>query len=302
MRRHHICRNTLIQMCLCYTIIFGWSGYSQGATKEDVALQDIQEQIIALRKEFKLRMEQAGGDQHAIYENIQLKLKELIDVQSARNELHPKLIAQVEKLLPTLEAYGKQIDNFEQMVNAIETGTNETLDSIEAQLAAAKRKGIQNMSHSPREATTPESEPGLDSSSSGSGADQGQSSPLDLAPGKLFRLAYGFFRQGEYDVAIGGFQKFLTDFPNSELAGAAQYWVAESFNKLEEYELAIQEYSYLIQTYPRDAKIGAAHYGIGMALLKLGRADEARQKFQYVVDHFSGTIAGQKAQKRLGEL
>ncbi|PIE33532.1 hypothetical protein CSA56_11440 [candidate division KSB3 bacterium] len=305
MRRYCICRNIFIPLCLCCIIIFGWCEHSQGATQEDTALRAIQDQIITLRKEFKLQMQQAGSDRQAIYENIQLKLKEITEAQNTSKKIQPELMAQVEQLLPTLETYGKQIDKFEQMVAAIEAGTHETLDSIEAQLATIKQQGIRKTNRSQYTAIGSDSEPVIDSGEE-PGRDVGSEdptrpSPLDLAPGKLFRLAYGFFRQGEYDVAIGGFQKFLIDFPKSELAGAAQYWIAESFNRLEEYDLAIQEYSLLIQTYPRDAKIGDAQYGIGMALLKLGRADEARQKFQYVADHFGGTIAGQKAQKRLGE-
>ncbi len=118
-------------------------------------------------------------------------------------------------------------------------------------------------------------------------------------PGQLFRAAYGFYRDADYETAIAGFQKYLEDFPDGQLTGAAYYWIAESLMKLDEYELAIQEYQRLIQQYPRNDKVPDAYYGIGVAELKFGQTEQARARFQYVVDHFGGTIAAQKAQNRL---
>ena len=71
--------------------------------------------------------------------------------------------------------------------------------------------------------------------------------------------------------------------------------------KLEEYEIALQEYNRLLNSYPRNDKVPDAHYGIGSALLKMGNTNEAQTKFRYVADHFGGTIAAKKAQKRLEE-
>ena len=110
------------------------------------------------------------------------------------------------------------------------------------------------------------------------------------------------YMEGDYETAIAGFQKFLADYPNHQLVGAAQYWIAESFAKLEEYETAVQEYDYLIEKYPQNDKIADAYYGKGIALLQLGKFNEAKYHFTYVVEHFPGTGAAQKAGNRLEEL
>ena len=266
-----------------------------GAVEQEQVLTEIQKQIIALRQEFKQRIEKAEEDRRALHQDLHQKFSTLSETQSTLTISQP-VIQKLEKFVVFLEKYEIQIDLLEQAFDTMETTMNATLDDIEAQLVAVREHGIQRPSISsvavptePGEAEPTETEP------------EEESPSLNFAPGQLFRAAYRMYMDGEYEIAIAGFQKFLQEYSDSQLVGAAQYWIAESLVKLEEYEIAIQEYERLIKTYPQNDKIPDTHYGIGVALLKLGRADEAKLKFQYVNDHFAGTVAARKAQNRLEE-
>lgn len=294
MRDHRLLKHVLLGT-FCLMMISGISRDSFGQVERAEALDAIQEQIIAFRKEFKLLMGRAVEDRQAVYENLQQKFEDFAGKQVSANEFQPDLAKKVNELLPLLEEYDQQIDSLEQVVDEMQTTMNDTLTTLEAQFAAAKKEGIQIGRSSLSAGPPPIEEPELESET------ETEAAPLDLAPGKLFRLAYRFYMDGEYDVAIGGFQKYLTDYPNTQLSGAAQYWIAEAFAKLEEYDIALQEYNRLLSTYPQDDKVADAHYGIGAALLKRGHADDAQAEFRYVVDHFAGTIAAKKAQRRLDE-
>ena len=277
----------VLQYGLCIFMMLGICQDSFGAmTDQSQIINEIQQQIITLRKEFNLRMEKMEGDHQTIAENIQSKFTTLLNEQQTLNTSQPKLTEKVQNLQSVLNRYNNQIDLLEQTLNAMETTMSKSLDTIEAQIVAVKRQGgVRRPSVAstvPPEQSKPESEP-------------------DFAPGQLFRTAYRFYIDGEYDIAIAGFYKFLEDYPNAQLAGAAQYWIAEALAKMEEYEVAIQEYNQLIKAYPTDDKIPDAHYGIGVALAKLGRIDEAKSQLRYVIDHFAGTVASQKAQNRLQE-
>ena len=274
-----------------------------GATEREQVIQQIQEQIISFRKEFKQRVARDEEDREAVYKNIHQKFSALNDSQVALSESEPEMLKQLEKIQPELEKYGARISVLEEMMTAMETTMQNRLDELEAQLEAEKT-GVVSGNVPPRKPigtgyVVPET---LQENILEEGAEEEEESgSLNLSEGELFRLAYRFYTEGDYDVAIGGFQKYLIDYPEGQLAGPAQYWIAESFLKLEDYEISRQEFERLIANYPRDNKVADAHYGIGVALLKLGNVAEAQTKFQYVVDHFGGSIAAERAQRRLEE-
>lgn len=257
---------------------------TQTAAKVDrkAMLRQIQNDVQVLRNEFHARMALAEKDQQAIYDNLHGKLGEIAAQYGKTNPADA--MKTLEAFQAALEKHGADIDALDQALTKMETETTAKLDALDADIKSGKRTA------------RPHDLPPANAA----GEDEGSS--IDLAPGKLFRLAYRYFMEQEYDVAIGGFQKFLADFPQHQLAGAAQYWVAESFLRLGEFETARQEFDRLLKTYPRDDKVPDAYYGIGVALQKLGKPDEAKTRFQYVLDHFGETIAANKAQSRLQEL
>ena len=258
---------------------------TQTAAKVDrkAMLRQIQNDAQILRNEFHARMALAKKDQQAIYDNLHDKLGEIAAQYGKTNPAD--VMKTLEAFQAALEKHGADIDALDQALTNMEKETTAKLDALDADIKSGKRTA---RSHD------------LPPADAAAGDDDGSS--IDLAPGKLFRLAYRYFMEQEYDVAIGGFQKFLADFPQHQLAGAAQYWVAESFLRLGEFETARQEFDRLLKTYPRDDKVPDAYYGIGVALQKLGKPDEAKTRFQYVLDHFGETIAANKAQSRLQEL
>jgi tol-pal system protein YbgF len=268
-------------------IVLGLCDHSFGAADTQKILNEIQNQVISLRNEFKLRIQRAEHDRLTVYEHIKTKLEDLITKQRSTDTLYPEFKEKVEELTSLLDTYDAKIAELEQALETMESTMNENLGALETRLAAIKQQGIKSppaVSQAPEE-TQPE-----------------PSASFDFAPGQLFRAAYRLYMDGDYDTAIVGFQKYLEEYPNTQLAGSAQYWIAESFARLEEYNIAIQEYDSLINKYLRDDKIPDAYYGKGVAMSKLGRIDEAKSLFMYTVDHFPGTVAAKKAENQLKEL
>jgi len=262
---------------------------TSAAVEQEAALEEIQRQIIQVRNDFKQRIQQAEQDRQAIQENLNTKLQEVLSGHQSVQTSFAEFQQNLEALHTVLDAYDSQIADFEQHFDALETEMNTQLDTIEARLADIKQHGIRR-----KPATGPGSrpEPG-----------EAESGPIfDFAPGQLFRAAYRTYMEGDYEVAIAGFQKYLEQYPETQLAGAAQYWTAEALSRLEAYEIAIQEYDRLIQTYPQNDKIPDAYYGKGLALLQSGYSAEAREQFTHVINHFPNTPAAQKAARRLEDI
>ena len=258
-------------------------------TDKKAMLAQIQNNILLFRNEFIARMVRAEKDRHAVFDNLQSKLSELKTMQNGSQVTQEKLAKDFETLRAEIEKYGEQITALEQSVSTMETQMTARLDAVQ--------KGAKSGKFTPRPATAnvPQTE-GTPTEG------EEQESSLNLGAGELFRLAHRYFMEKEYEVAIGGFHKFLTDFPEHQLAGAAQFWLAESFLQLGEYDIALEEYARLIKTYPRDEKVADAYYGTGVALIKQGKTEDAKKALQYVIKNFSDTLAANKAQTRLNDI
>lgn len=256
-------------------------------TDRKAMLAQIQNDILLFRREFIARMVRAKEDRHAVFENLQEKLDELNAVPDDSQASKEHLAKAFERLRAEIEQYGEQITALEQSITTMETDMTARLDDIQKGAKSGKLRPRPAMADLPVEGTSTEGE---------------EEDSLNLGAGELFRLAHRYFMEKEYDVAIGGFHKFLTDFSDHQLAGAAQFWIAESFLQLGEYDIALQEYARLIKTYPRDEKVADAYYGTGVALLKQGNTEDAKQALQYVISHFSDTLAANKAQTRLKDI
>lgn len=260
---------------------------TKAPTDRKAMLAQIQNDILLFRREFIARMVRAKEDRHAVFENVQGKLDELKAAPDDSQASKEQLAKAFETLRAEIEKYGEQISALEQSITTMETEMTTRLDDIQKGAKSGKLRPRPAIADAPVEGTSTEGE---------------EEDSLNLGAGELFRLAHRYFMEKEYDVAIGGFHKFLTDFSDHQLAGAAQFWIAESFLQLGEYDIALQEYARLIKTYPRDEKVADAYYGTGVALLKQGKTEEAKQALQYVISHFSDTLAANKAQTRLKDI
>lgn len=80
---------------------------------------------------------------------------------------------------------------------------------------------------------------------------KGPTSPEDQA----YELTLATYRDGQYEKAIAGFKVFLKEYPGSDLADNAQFWVGECYMALKQYEQAILAYQEVIKKYPKGNKV-----------------------------------------------
>jgi len=134
--------------------------------------------------------------------------------------------------------------------------------------------------------------------------------------GDLYQTAYIDYTKGNYALAIAGFQELLRQFPDSNLADDAQYYIGEarfsaareaaakgeSARAREEYERAAQEFRQVLIRYPQGDKVRTALYKEALVQLELGNPTLAEARLQYVVDKFPGTEEALKAKDDLERL
>ncbi len=119
-----------------------------------------------------------------------------------------------------------------------------------------------------------------------------------IEPDNLYNTAYLDYTQGNYDVAIAGFQRYLKLFPDTELSDNAQYWIGECYYSQKLYSDAILEFEKVITNYPNGNKVVSALYKIGLAYEANNEIPKAKQYYQRVMNQFPQTNEAKLARTR----
>jgi len=114
-----------------------------------------------------------------------------------------------------------------------------------------------------------------------------------------YRDAFSLLKAGQYDESIAAFSEFLQQYPSSQYADNAQYWLGETFYVQREFEPAIAEYRKLIENYPASKKQSHAMLKMGYSYDELGQADQARAVLEDLRRRYAGTTAARLADERI---
>ncbi len=117
-----------------------------------------------------------------------------------------------------------------------------------------------------------------------------------------FDAALGELREGRYPQAIADFQGFLNAYPDSRLAGDAQYGLGESYYVSQNYEAAKEAFINLGLRYPQSARLPDALLKLGYIYGELGDVNRAREVLQKLVQVYPDSQAADLAEQRLQSL
>jgi len=102
-----------------------------------------------------------------------------------------------------------------------------------------------------------------------------------------------------YDRATDAFRAYIADFPDSPLAGNAQYWLGESWYGSRNFTQAIAAFQELLDHYPDSAKRPDALLKIGYSHYELKDWPAARAALEQVKAEYPDTTLSRLAENRL---
>ncbi len=117
-----------------------------------------------------------------------------------------------------------------------------------------------------------------------------------------YERVLSLFRDGDLEGARQGFTGFLEDYPNSNLAPNARFWLGESYFGKKEFQRAIDAYDKVEIDYPGSEKVPAAILKKGYAYLALKDKKRASSAFKQVVTLYPKTAEAGKASDKLTQL
>ena len=118
----------------------------------------------------------------------------------------------------------------------------------------------------------------------------------------LLDIGIIYYDQGDYNTAITNFQQLITDFPDSEYADDAQYYIAWSYYNLASYEQAILEFEKIKNNYPNSEFVDDAKYYIAYCNeKKLGYYVKALLQYYNFLDNYPDSEYADDAQLGIGD-
>ena len=119
---------------------------------------------------------------------------------------------------------------------------------------------------------------------------------------RAYESAQGQRRQGNYQGAIVAFQNFIKQYPKSNLAPRAQYWIGDSYFNLRDFKLAIGSQQMLLKTYPDSPTVPDSMLNIASSQIEMGESAVGRKTLEELVAKFPISEAAEKAKRRIAGL
>jgi tol-pal system protein YbgF len=119
---------------------------------------------------------------------------------------------------------------------------------------------------------------------------------------KAYDAASNLFRRNDFKSAIEAFRAFLKDYPDSQLAVNANYWIGISYANLRDYRNALTTQQEILARHPQSPKAPDAMLAIAQIQIEQGDAGSARNTFEDIIARYPTSEAASKARTRLAAL
>jgi tol-pal system protein YbgF len=119
---------------------------------------------------------------------------------------------------------------------------------------------------------------------------------------RAYDTASNLFRRNDFAGAIEAFKAFLKDYPQSQLAANAVYWIGISHANLRDYRNALTAQEQILAKYPQSPKAPDAMLAIAAIHSEQGDNGSARNTLEDIIARYPSSEAAGKARTRLATL
>jgi tol-pal system protein YbgF len=204
----------------------------------------------------------------------------LIRAEAARDDSLRAL--QIQRLTDSIAAINTRMTRF----RAETQGRFQTVD--EQVMRAQELAGLSQARVQEMRATLEQARPAA--------TENGSAAP---GPNQLYQLGRDQFMRGSHSAARMAFQELLTNFPESDMAGDAQFFVGETYAAEGSAADADSVYALVISSYPNSQRAATALYKRGVLAQQGGRNADARRHFNDVINRFPRSDEATLARDRL---
>src|SRR4029077_5380788 len=259
----------LVLMAALSTGVLPAWGVNKDMVQLQTQVQDLQDRIAHMQQSFDERM---GVMQH------------LIEQSTDRAN---KVAASVTDLQTTLQK--QQTDSgahVVQLSGQIQS-LNDTLDELKARLGKVSKQ-LEDMQAAQQSIAVQQTQQ----------QQQASAPPPDV----LYNNALRDYQAGKNDLAVQEFGDYVKYYPNTDLAGNANFYLADIQFKQGNYAAAVKSYDQVLQSFPDGTKAAAAELKKGMALVELGQQEAGIAALRHVIQRYPKSNEAMQARDRLRKL
>ena len=231
------------------------------ANKDMIQLQT---QVQALQEQMA-RMQQSFDERMGVMRNLVEQTTDNINKMSVNvDTLNKSLQQQNADSAGRLDQVSSQVQSLHDSVDELKARMNNVSKQL-SDMAA----GQQNLNANPNQPP-----PG--------GAANIQAPPADV----LYNNALRDYNAAKYQLAQQEFADYVKFYGNTDLAGNAQFYIADIEYRQGNYQQAVVEYDKVLEQYPGGNKAAAAQLKKGYALLELGNKDAGVKELQSLIARY----------------
>lgn len=281
-----------LPLAVCLVALAGLSAMGC-VTPQDIEglnaqLSDIQRQVLQLQKQAPSK-EEVSSQVSTLGTNMGRQMESLLKTEADMQVKLQDLSSQIDELQAKLEDTNYRLAQLSQQIAA----TNQELKSFrQLPPATLPEGGEAQPSAQPPQQNIGGVGPGGPAPASGTGAD----------PQSLYNSAYNDYLKGSYDLALREFQEYLANFPTTDLADNATYWIGECYYRQRRFRQAVEQFDLVLERYPRSDKVAAATLKKGYAHLELGERSQGVVQLRHVIRQYPTSDEANLARQRLREI
>jgi len=277
---------SLLRLTGCLALAFAGAGC---VTPQDIEglqtqLSDIQRQVLQIQKQSPSK-EEVSSQVSSLGADVGRRMESLLKTEADMQVKLQDLSSQIDELQAKLEDTNYRLAQLSQQIAT----TNQELKSFRGAAPAGPATPAGTV---PDDGAPPQATPPPNPGGGGPSAD----------PQALYNGAYNDYLKGNYDLALREFQEYLDNFPTTDLADNATYWIGECYYRQRRFRQAVDQFDNVLEKFPRSDKVAAATLKKGYAHLELGERSQGVVQLRHVIRTYPNSDEANLARQRLREI
>ncbi|MCK4547899.1 MAG: tol-pal system protein YbgF [Candidatus Eisenbacteria sp.] len=220
------------------------------------------------------------------------------DMAAMHDSLHIA-IAHQEEILDEIDALSDRLDEHEDLFGQLRADHEADISDLRGENSMTRTNVADNRD---RLTSLTQRLEALEHRMAGASLPAGTDTTHSVGPTEMIQAydrAYLDFTRGKYELAIMGFSEYLKDYPNTERADNALYWIGECHYVQGDYDSAVSAFQKILDTYPKGNKAPGAMLKIALAEANRGRESAAVGALKTVIERYPGTPEAEHAKAKL---
>jgi tol-pal system protein YbgF len=240
------------------------------------------EQLIQLQTQVQALQDQMARMQQSFDERMGVMRSLVEQSTDSVNRLNNSLASFDKGVRTQITDSGAKADQLSTQVQSLQ----DSVDELKTRLAKVSKQ-LEDMQTAQQNVAAPPM-----------GTVQSQAPPADV----LYNNALRDYNAAKYDLAQQQFVDYMKFYSTTDLAGNAQFYLADILYRQGDFGRAVQEYDKVLEQYPGGNKAAAAQLKKGFALLEIGQRDAGMRELRSLIGRYPRTIEATQARDRLKKL